>query len=498
VSRRVALRTAAAVALAGGAAAAGLLAWRRLSGRGEALSHTSRWSRNARLARLGARTGTSLAVHRARRVFADADRRDELDTAFELRTAEQVTEALGQMKGALMKLGQMASYLDQGLPEHVRDALAELQTAAPPMSPELAAGMIRAELGGHPTDLFAEWDPVPIAAASIGQVHRAITREGDAVAVKVQYPGVEEAMAADLDNVGLLFAGVGQVFSGLDHKPLVAELRSRLVEELDYRIEADHQELFANYYEGHPTIHVPRVHRHLSTGRVLTTDLATGASLDEVTAWPQHQRDLAAETIYRFAFGSLYRLKVFNGDPHPGNYLFGPDGHVTFLDFGLVKHFTDAELDIFGVMIKAMVIDRDQAEFRRIVEDIDLLRVGQPFTDDEVSDYFGHFYDFVAEDADYTITPEFSSETVRRFFDTTGPYGEIMKASNVPPFMVIIQRINLGLYAIFGELHATGNWRRLAEELWPFVDGPPSTPMGEAIEQWRRVRHPRADEEQAS
>jgi hypothetical protein len=224
---------------------------------------------------------------------------------------------------------------------------------------------------------------------------------------------------------------------------------------------------------------------------VLTTDLATGVTLDEVTAWSQHQRDLAAETIYRFAFGSLYRLKAFNGDPHPGNYLFRPDGHVTFLDFGLVKHFTDAEMDIFAEMIKAMVIDRDPAEFRRIVEDIDLLRRDMPFTDEEVSDYLGHFYDFVAEDADYTITPEFSSETMRRFFDTSGPYGDIMKASNVPPFMVIIQRINLGLYAIFGELHATGNWRRLAEELWPFVDGPPSTPMGEAIETWRHQRQPR-------
>ena len=493
MSRRVVVRTATAAVVAAGAVS-GFVAWRRLADSDRALSHTSRWSRNARLARLGAQTGTSLAVHRARRVFADAERRDQLDTAFELKTAEQVAEALGQMKGALMKLGQMASYLDQGLPEHVRDALAELQTAAPPMSPELAASMIRAELGADPAEVFAEWDPVPVAAASIGQVHRAITHEGHAVAVKVQYPGVEEAMAADLDNVGLIFAGMGQVFAGLDHKPLVAELRERLVEELDYRIEADNQELFAEYYEDHPTIDVPHVHRAYSTQRVLTTDLATGASLDEVAGWPQHQRDLAAETIYRFAFGSLYRLKVFNGDPHPGNYLFRPDGHVTFLDFGLVKHFTDAELDIFGVMIKAMVIDRDPAEFRRIVEDIDLLRPGMPFTDEEVSDYLGHFYDFVAEDAEYTITPEFSSETVRRFFDTSGPYGEIMKASNVPPFMVIIQRINLGLYSIFGELHATGNWRRLAEELWPFVNGPPSTPMGEAIERWRRARHPRDGE----
>ena len=435
------------------------------------------------------RTGGSLAVHRARRVFADAERREALDTAFELKTAEQVAEALGQMKGALMKLGQMASYLDQGLPEHVRGALAELQTAAPPMSPELAAGMVRAELGADPDEVFAEWDPIPMAAASIGQVHRAITHDGHAVAVKVQYPGVDQAMGADLDNVGLLFAGMAQLFPGLDHKPLVAELRERLVEELDYTLEARNQRLFAEYYEGHPTIHVPKVHDRYSTRRVLTTELATGAHLDEVTGWDQRQRDLAAETIYRFAFGSLYRLNMFNGDPHPGNYLFRPDGHVTFLDFGLVKHFTQAEVDVFGVMIQAMVVDHDPAEFRRIVEDIDLLRPGMGFTDAEIVDYFGHFYDFVMTDGDYTITPDYASETVRRFFDTSGPYGEIMKASNVPPFMVIIQRINLGLYAIFGELAATANWRRLAEELWPFVDGEPSTPMGLQIEAWRRTHH---------
>jgi len=454
-----------------------------------ALRQTSRGARNIRLARLGAQTGSSLALHRAKRVFADAARHDELDRAFELKTAQQVTNALGEMKGALMKLGQMASYLDQGLPDHVRSALAELQTNAPPMSPELAAEMVRSELGADPDKLFAQWDPLPIAAASIGQVHRALTHDGHAVAVKVQYPGVDDAMAADLDNVGLIFAGMSHVFPGLDHKPLVAELRERLIEELDYEREANNQRQFADYYQGHPTIHIPRVHSRYSTRRILTTELATGAALTEVATWDQHQRNLAAETIYRFAFGSLYRLHMFNGDPHPGNYLFRQDGHVTFLDFGLVKHFTDAELDVFGDMIKSMVIDHDAAEFRRIIESIDLLRPGMDFTDDDIVDYLGHFYDFVQDDAEYTITPEFSSETVRRFFDTTGPYREIMRAVNVPPFMAIIQRINLGLYAIFGELHATANWRKLAEEIWPFVDAPASTPMGVACATWSAERH---------
>ena len=453
-----------------------------------ALDQTDRLARNLALAGLGARAGSSYASHRARRLFADAERRQALDTAFELRTAEQVAETLGQMKGALMKLGQMASYLDQGLPEPVRAALADLQADAPPMSPALAAEVIRTELGDDPERLFAEWDPVPIAAASIGQVHRALTPDGQAVAVKVQYPGVEEAMGADLANVGLLFAGMGQIFRGLDHAPMVAELRARLIEELDYVAEAANQREFAQYYRGHPTIHIPEVIDRYSTRRVLTTELAVGARFDEVVTWDQTQRNLAAETLYRFAFGSLYQLRLFNGDPHPGNYLFGPDGHVTFLDFGLVKRFTRSEMAIFGEMIKAMVIEEDHHRFRQVVEQIGLIPPEAGFGDDQVADYLGHFYDFLLRDEPYTITPEYASETVRRFFDTSGPYAELQKAANVPPFMVIIQRINLGLYALFGELEATMNWRRLADELWPFVAGPPATPMGRAIAAWRRQR----------
>jgi hypothetical protein len=491
---RTAVGVAAAVLAAAGVAAAVARRRRDADSSGARppgagpVRHVARRARNARLALLGARTGGAYAAHRARRLFADAGRRQQLDTEFQLRTAEQVSEALGHMKGALMKLGQMASYLDQGLPEPVRAALADLQHDAPPMSPELAATVLREELGRGPEELFAEWDPVPIASASIGQVHRAITLDGRAVAVKVQYPGVAEAVAADLDNAGWIFAGLGQLFPGLDHRTIVAELRERLVEELDYENEAANQQMFARHYDGHPTIHVPAVVPALSTRRVLTSELSDGVRWDELVTWPQPERDLAAETLYRFAFGSLYRLAAFNGDPHPGNYLFHRGGRVTFLDFGLVKYFSQAELDDFGEMIRHMVLEHDPEAFRASVERIGLLPPGLPVTDEEVVEYLGHFYEFVRVDGPYTITPEYAAETVRRFFDTTGPYATMQKAANLPPSFVVIQRINLGLYAIFGELHATGNWRRIAEELWPFVDGPPSTPMGERIDRWRR-RH---------
>jgi predicted unusual protein kinase regulating ubiquinone biosynthesis (AarF/ABC1/UbiB family) len=479
------------------AAAAGMVAVqesrrRTETARSSPIDTATRAQRSAAMAGVGAKAGGQYALHRAKRAFASVERQQHLDHQFELKTAESITEALGNMKGAMMKLGQMASYLDQGLPEHVREVLAGLQSSAPPMSAELAAQVVREELGGEPEAVFATWDPEPIAAASIGQVHRAITTDGRAVAVKVQYPGVAEAIMADLENAGLLFGAVGMLFPGLEPEPLVAELRERLAEEIDYRLEADHQRLFVDFYRDHPFIHVPEVVDELSTGRVLTTELAEGVRFEEMETWSQAERDLAAEAIFRFVFGSLYRLHAFNGDPHPGNYLFRPGGQVTFLDFGLVKRFTPEEVDVLRRMIEAMVIDHDIPRYRAIIEDIGMLKPGTSFSDAEVEEYFSHFYEFVLRDEVTTITSEYASETVRRFFDTGGPHGQIMKAANVPPSFVIIQRINLGLYAIFGQLGATANWRRISEEIWPFVEGPPSTELGRRAAAWATQRRDRS------
>src|SRR5215207_897466 len=419
--------------LAVATAAAAIAARRRRSGRnsgvgrhpagdrpgdpaGHPISARSRGQRRAQLARMGGRAGADFALHRARRVFASAERQAELDRRFELRTAEQVADVLGNMKGAFMKLGQMASFLDTGLPPHVREALAGLQQDAPPMSAQLAAGVVERELGAPPDRVFLEWDPVPIASASIGQVHRAITRDRRAVAVKVQYPGVDQAITADLEAAGLVFGAMGLALPGFEPGPLVEEIRARVVEELDYANEARNQQLFADFYRGHPFVHVPDVLMPLSTPRVLTTELAEGARFDEMATWPQDDRNLAAEAIYRFVFRSLYRLQAFNGDPHPGNYLFRPGGHVTFLDFGLVKHFDAHEVQLIGDMLAAMVDERDMARFRSIVESVGLLEPGKPFSDEQIQEYFGHFYGYVMDDAVVTITPEWSAETVARFF----------------------------------------------------------------------------------
>jgi len=444
----------------------------------------SRQARGVEVARMATRIGGAYASNRAQRIFASADRRRELDERLELRTATEVTQTLGAMKGVLMKVGQLASFLDDGLPENLRASLSELQHEAPPMSADLAAGVIEQELGLPPDRLFAAWDPVPIASASIGQVHRGMTRDGTAVAIKVQYPGVDQAIRADLDNVGPLVQFMGVLFPALEPEPIVQELRERLFEELDYRREAENQQLFADSYRGHPFIHIPAVIPELSTGRVLTSELAEGVRFAEMETWDQEERDLAAETLFRFVFRSLFRLHAFNGDPHPGNYLFQPGGHVTFLDYGLVRRFDPGEVRLLADMITSMVIDRDLAAFRSVIEQAGVLQAGAPVPDERIAEYVGLYYDFVRDDKVATLTAEYASATARRFVTMQGPFRDIMKWTNLPPAFVILQRINLGLYAILGRLRATANWRLIAEELWPMTDGPPSTELGRQEHDW--------------
>ena len=441
-------------------------------------------ARNARMAQLGSSLGATYASNRARRIFASTERRDALDAELELKTAEQVADALGSMKGALMKIGQMASFLDNGLPEPIREALAQLQQNAPPMHGDLAAKVVTDELGQHPGDLFAEWDPTPIASASIGQVHRAMTHDGRAVAVKVQYPGVDRAILADLGNTDALVNLIGMVFPGLDTEPLVEEIRERVVEELDYTNEAANQQKFADYYRNHPFITIPDVVDELSTGRVLTSTLSDGVRFTELETWTQAERNRAAEMIYRFVFRSLYRLHSFNGDPHPGNYLFHRGGGVTFLDFGLVKHFTMDEVDLFESMIDARVLHPDNARYRRIIEGANILKPGAPLTDDEVGDYFGHFYELLRQEGVHTVTHEYAAATVRYMFDMRGEVSRVPKWSNVPKSLVLIQRINLGLFAILAQLGATADWLSISKELWPITDSPPSTELGRLEAEW--------------
>jgi predicted unusual protein kinase regulating ubiquinone biosynthesis (AarF/ABC1/UbiB family) len=310
-------------------------------------------------------------------------------------------------------------------------------------------------------------------------VHRAITHEGRAVAVKVQYPGVDDAIRADLDNAGMLFSGMKMMFPGMDTGPIVEEVRTRLAEELDYRLEANNQRFFTDAYAGHPFIHVPEVIDKYCTGRVFTSELAEGVRFEEVQRWSQDERNLAAESIYRFVIRSMWRLHAFNGDPHPGNYLFRAGGHVTFLDFGLVKYFTPEEVYPLQRLIETIVLEPDPTAFREALEGAGFLQHDAALTDEEVVGFFRHFYHFVLDDHSGVLDEAYASQTARKLFqlDGAGSPG-IQRSGNVPAAYVILQRINLGLYAVLGQLRGKAPWRAISDEIWPWVDGPPATELG--------------------
>src|SRR5690349_21635755 len=467
-----------ATVMAGGAIAALTMALLARRGR-------LRMDRGRATLRLAMRGGARYAASAPRLFAAAGEQRQLLREDLALQTAEDVADTLGAMKGVMMKIGQMASYVDGGLSPGVRRTLSRLQDSVPPMSGELAAQVVKQELGLPPERAFARWDPQPIAAASIGQVHRAVTLDDRAVAVKVQYPGIAETIAADLRNVALLRRMLRITAPAQDVDALLTELRDRVIEELDYRREAANQRLLAAYYDGHPTIYVPGIISELSTRRVVTSELSGGARFAELASWPQPERDLAAETIYRFVFRSLYEVRAFNGDPHPGNYLFQRGGRVTFLDFGLVRHFTPAELQPLMDMARTICVEHDPEAFRASLENAGFLRPGAPLSTQAIVEHLAVFYDTIREPGPRTITSDYASSVVRRFFDLRSPVAGYIA---VPRPYVILQRINLGLFAVLGELSATADWRAISEEIWPFVQGPAATPMGEAEARWRARR----------
>ena len=436
--------------------------------------------------RLAARGGARYAVS-APRLFASAgEHRQALRNDLALQTAEDVAATLGTMKGVLMKLGQMASYVDDGLSPAARRTLSRLQDSVPPMSAELAAQVIAEELGRPPEQVFATWDPDPIAAASIGQVHRAITRDGRAVAVKVQYPGIAETIEADLGNVALLRRMLKITAPMQDVDALLAELRERVTEELDYRREARNQQMFARYYAGHPTIHVPGIVAELSTRRVVTSELADGARFAELAGWSQAERDLAAETIYRFVFRSLYEAHAFNGDPHPGNYLFHGGGRVTFLDFGLVKHFTADELQPLVAMVKHLCVDDDPEGFRRAMEDAGFLMPGAPLPTDMIVEHMAVFYDTVRERGPRTMTGELRLGRDQALLRLPQPARRLRRRYPGPTSSCSGSTWACSRSSASCPRPRTGGAspRRSGRS----SRGPPSTPMGAAEAGWRAAR----------
>ncbi|WP_213333446.1 MULTISPECIES: AarF/ABC1/UbiB kinase family protein [Acidithrix] len=443
--------------------------------------NSSRIRRLSKLVNMGSKVAGRTIAEKALATFNAHEPGVPIDRSRQITTINDVAKELGSMRGVMTKFGQMLSYVSTPIPLELRSPFSSLQDSVPPMSKELVDEIIRQELGDGPDGVFAIWDPEPIAAASIGQVHRAVTSDGAAVAVKIQYPGIKNTITADLSNLRLIAKGLKLGYPSMDTDSMIDEIADRILEELDYKAEATNQRKFANFFEGHPTIVIPRVIADYSTEKLLTTELGEGVSFSKFQEYDQEAKDLASETIFRFVFRSLYQLRSFNGDPHPGNYLFGEDGRVTFLDFGLTKHFGKQEIEIFEHLIIAMVIDKDPVAFSASIKSAGLLSESCDLDVEQIYDHFVPFYESVMDNNKFAFNEDYTSRLFAHTFNQKAP---IAKYLNVSPSFVVIQRINLGLYSILAALSAEMNFRGIAGEIWPFTKTPPSTDMGAREVNW--------------
>ncbi len=482
------MRTKAVAGIASIAAlAAGLAA---AAQRAKASPLTDRFTRSARVWKLSARNSTRFAVSRLKGIGSAEQRRAELDEQFAIRTAEDVAKELGEMKGVLMKAGQLVSFIFEALPDEAQEALATLQADAAPMAPSLAAGVVRDDFGTPPERLFLDWGDLPVAAASIGQVHRAVTPDGRDVAVKVQYPGVHEAIETDLDAAEVMYSMFStMMLKGLDAKGLVDELRDRMREELDYAIEAGNLAEFEARFQGHPWVRIPKLVPELCSPHVLTTEWVDGMTFDEFRrSEPDSTKQHAAEVIWRFAQNAIMRYGIFNGDPHPGNYKFHHDGSVTFLDYGLVKRWSPGEWETLKPSMEAIIVDRDPDRLVAEMVASRFLPADHGLDAELVYSYVSSPYVPYVTD-EFTFTREWMRDTIGTIFDVQGPHAEVIERLNMPPSFVILDRVVWGVSAILGKLEAHGPWRAMLMEY--IADGEPATDLGAAEAAWAATHDPR-------
>jgi predicted unusual protein kinase regulating ubiquinone biosynthesis (AarF/ABC1/UbiB family) len=435
-----------------------------------------RLRRVAPLAALSARTAGKAVVVGLRGKLMGAGRAESERTEFHIRTAERYAELLGRSKGALMKTGQMLSFVsgNPAVPAEFQPiyqaALGRLRSEAPPMSPELARVVLERELGQRAESAFAEFDWEPLAAASIGQVHAARLHDGRAVAVKIQYPGVGEAIRADLKNAELLATFLSLAIGGLfprrpslDLRSWAREISARIVEELDYRLEAANQAEFAEYYRGHPFIHIPEVVSELCTERVLTQELVRGSSWSDALSAGQELRDQWAEAIHRFVYGSYYRMHFFHADPHPGNYIFHQDGGVSFLDFGSVKRLRRDRVEMLVAVFRACLRNDVLGTWRASVE-AGIWRSSDPVSPEEVFAYWREDNPLTWAEPWSVVTPDCVARGIERRYSPTGPSANALRYITMPPEYTFMARIELGVASVIAQLGAGNNWRSFVAE----------------------------------
>ena len=451
---------------------------------------TGRIRRTAKVAGLaGGQTARNYATKAANLTRGEQKRR-EAAMRRQAEAAEQILEVLGNMKGAAMKVGQVASYIDTGafpaeFQARIQEKLAELRDSAPRVPFEQMRAVVEDELDAPIDEVFADFEREAVAAASIGQVYRARLPEnargplaGRRVAVKVQYPGVAQAVRADLQNLGLLMRVAKRIAPGMDAKAMTAEIKERLSDELDYEQEAQAQRAMAREWRGHPFVVIPEVVTSLSRERVLVTEWVDGRSFEEVSELPATERDRFGEIVFRFFLGSLYRNGHFSGDPHPGNYRLMDDGRVAFLDFGMTKRVGADQLAREVAAYRAGM-ERDAEALHAALAEMGFFDADNPaLAPTAVLDQFRAATAWYIDDRPLTIDREVVSEVLIAASDPRSDHWELMRHQTLPAEALLARRMEGLVLGVLAALGATANWHRIARE-WLFGD-PPSTPLGEA------------------
>ncbi len=451
---------------------------------------TSRLSRSARVGRLAAGQAARQLGTRAANITRDEDGKRRALERRQIETAEQIVAALGTMKGAAMKLGQVMSFLDVGLvPEEYREEfqtkLAALRDAAPKVDFKDMRKVLEREYGERLDDVFETFDPVPIAAASIGQVYRATLPDGRDVAVKVQYPGVAQAVRADMQNLGMILRLMKSVAPGLDPKALGDEIRARIDEELDYELEADNQRSLARIFRDHPFIVVPPVVSSLCREKVIVSEFVDGRGFEEIKQLPQEERDRIGEIVFRFYFGCMYRHRQFSGDPHPGNSLLLKDGRMAFLDFGLFKHISEEVAGRELRMVRLSIEGRAE-ELAADLRASGFVLASARYTPDQLLEQFRDLTWWYTTDEELALDPEIATQVMIDMSDPRSRHFAQMRHESMPPDHLFGRRLEVLTLAVLGQLRARANWYRIARE-WIY-DAAPETELGRAEAEFLRSR----------
>ncbi|MEU9141079.1 AarF/UbiB family protein [Streptomyces sp. NPDC048404] len=389
------------------------------------------------------------------------------------RTAEQLFKVLGELKGGAMKFGQAMSVFESALPEEIagpyRAALTKLQDAAPPMPTRTVHSVLEERLGADWADLFVEFEDKPSAAASIGQVHRAVWHDGREVAVKVQYPGAGEALLSDLTQLSRFARLLGPLIPGMDIKPLITELRDRVSEELDYGLEAQAQAAHAEEFADDPDVLVPAVVHQCE--QVLVTEWIDGVPLSEViTDGTPEQRDRAGQLLARFLFSGPARTGLLHADPHPGNFRLLPDGEsgwrLGVLDFGTVDRLPGGLPQPIGDSLR-MTLEGDAESVYELLCEEGFVKESIDLAPDAVLDYLLPIIE-PAEADEFTFTRGWMRNQAARIADPRSPAHQLGRQLNLPPSYLLIHRVTLSTIGVLCQLGATV---RLRDELEQWLPG---------------------------